>query len=408
MSRSLIRSLSHEGLTVIDSCDVPALEDLKSAIAQSLNHPTDFPSVDLALLPGDTATVCVSGRTPRLPEVIEGVLDALAPCRPSAVDVVIDELGDAAMLAAIQAAAGERADVHLHVADDRSELAYLAADAEARPVYLNRRIVDADWVLPIAIHRGGCDEMTESLIYPALADSATHNRRIDQGTDTALESSPAWLVGVQLMMALDINDSGAVCGVRCGMRRQSPDPSDASSTETSDASKASATFPAVVVSFDGLDEWDWPSAIDAVGHATALLEEDGVIVVELPPQGSPPVPTTWQADQDLDSEASTGELPAWDPMRARMKTLVQVTQNYRVFVLDSRDGPQPVDASEDASTGDRRSIRDSLAHHWGIETIDDGVGLERLLGEFDRVGWWRAAGVPPTGTPNPSASADRC
>ncbi len=58
-------------------------------------------------------------------------------------------------LAEIRSHLADEVEVVVHSSQRRDDLRYLAANASADPIYLNRYIVDADVVVPIVVARCG-------------------------------------------------------------------------------------------------------------------------------------------------------------------------------------------------------------------------------------------------------------
>jgi Lactate racemase N-terminal domain len=369
-------------IALIAACHVSEVTDLGKTVVQTLKHPIDFPGLDQVVLAGDTVAIAVSARIPRLSEIVDVVLDELGQCKPAAIDVIVDDLMTDSQLEALDAVIGQRAEIQRHDSNIRGDLSYLAADQKARPIYLNRRLVDADFVLPIVAVRGGEKSFTETLIYPDLADAQTKIRLANDSPEELERDwpteEPAWLLGIQLMMSVEINNEGQVCGVRCGLRNPSRSIPGASLKDPEDA------FDLVVASVEGLTKADdWSSAIGAIEAAAKFVEPEGTIVLwsnlQTEPPSSPAGDSRWdddeepqtnrsddddyegnEVDQADEVEAKTDDLPRWD----------------RTILLHSG-------LSED--------VTDSR----GIESIASIDELQRLASGFGRVGWLRAAQIEP-------------
>lgn len=134
--------------TLVTECRGPAGvtgEAARDLVARALEAGGHGPPLSAHVVPGDRAAIAVAGEIPQGP----GVLDALSGCL--AAGGVAAE--DTAILQAAPLEAARRPDVLPGAVpfDPTSETAtaYLAADAEARPLYLARSLVDADVVVAV-------------------------------------------------------------------------------------------------------------------------------------------------------------------------------------------------------------------------------------------------------------------
>jgi hypothetical protein len=396
----LQQQIRQDEIHLIETCDVPEVSDLNAAIIQSLQSPIDFPGLDQVVLAGDTVAIAVSTRIARLGEIINVVLDEIGRCQPAAIDVIVDDRMTDAELEALDAVIGQRAEIQRHDSNLRGDLSYLAADQKARPIYLNRRLVDADFVLPIVASRGGGKSCTETLIYPELADAQT-KIRLANDTPEQLQrdwptEEPAWLLGVQLMMLVDVNDEGQVCGIRSGLRAPSR------SNVGRPLNTKEDSFELVIASVDGLTKTDdWDSLLDAIESAAKFVEPEGTIVLWSTVQTEPPtlrsdgglsdeaqwdqddVPQADRRDDDdyegrndetSDSiEADSDDLPRWDLAIQNGRRWARLLQNYRILL--------------------HSGLSEELTDSKGIESIASVDELRRLTSGFRRVGWLRAAHI---------------
>jgi nickel-dependent lactate racemase len=193
-----------------------ALDDPARATAAALRSPLDLPPVAQALTPDDHVVLAVDSETPQAPLVTAGAIHALREggATPERIAVVLSHARNGSHefespFLADKALADVA--VEIHDPDDTDGLCYLATTDEQHPVYLNRRIVEADFVLPIGPLRlpssfgyfgawGG--------LFPAFADVATHKRyqsplalrRAHSGSLAHEAQEAAWLLGVQFVV----------------------------------------------------------------------------------------------------------------------------------------------------------------------------------------------------------------
>src|SRR5690606_25699762 len=133
--------------------DLQALPDPRRAMREALERPEDFPPIHDAIVPGDSITIAVDPNLPSLIECVSGVLDAIASDQFSRIDVLVGEDASTQTMQRLTVAVGDQATVHLHNPESQESLGYLAADESADPIYLNRLLLEADVVVPLAIAR---------------------------------------------------------------------------------------------------------------------------------------------------------------------------------------------------------------------------------------------------------------
>src|SRR5262249_47811069 len=115
----------------------------------ALEAPRDYPALRPTGVPRDRVTIALDPAIPRC----GGVLDVIAE--------ILREAGVAGenLTVLLPPVGGEALDLSLptgavlavHDPTDRTELAYLATTKEGRRVYLNKRLTDADMVLPVGL-----------------------------------------------------------------------------------------------------------------------------------------------------------------------------------------------------------------------------------------------------------------
>jgi nickel-dependent lactate racemase len=144
---------------------------------EALEHPHGFEAMRRALTPDDRVTVVLDPSLPAVGPVLTEVLAHLVSggihldavtvlTAPGAPDDWVEALPD------------ELTDVRAEVHDpaDRQKLAYLATTKAGRRLYLNRTLVDADFV--VVVSGRGYDPLTgyagaEAAVFPVLSDEET-------------------------------------------------------------------------------------------------------------------------------------------------------------------------------------------------------------------------------------------
>src|SRR6266540_4693863 len=182
----------------------------RELVREALEAPFGFEPLRRALTPDDHIAIVLDASLPHAAELLAGVLDHLgtAGIAPAAVTIItppgsredwIDELPD------------EFADVTAETHDpaDRKKLAYLASTKEGRRVYLNRTVVETDFIVvltgrrfdPVRVYAGA-----EVALYPELADeeirAANAGPYTRQSPWSGHEESHevAWLLGTPFLV----------------------------------------------------------------------------------------------------------------------------------------------------------------------------------------------------------------
>jgi nickel-dependent lactate racemase len=214
----------------------------REQVRAALDAPFGFEPLRRALTPDDRIAVVLDPDLPQAAELLAGVLDHLGTTGigPAAVTVLtlpgarqdwIDDLPD------------EYADLtaETHDPSDRTKLAYLATTKSGRRVYLNRTLVEADFM--ILLTGRGYDPLTgyagaEAAVFPALGDDEIRGEFAGDFSSDAPGSEAwpvrtesgevAWLLGtpflVQVILGADDTVQDVVAGLLDsgaeGVRRQ--------------------------------------------------------------------------------------------------------------------------------------------------------------------------------------------
>src|SRR6056297_456891 len=157
-------------------------QDVPTTTFEALQKPEEFPPINGAIVSGDRVVLAVDPNVPDVVQIIRGVVRAIGQTDASQLDVLLWDEASVETVESIQAEVGPGSRVVSHRPSDRRELSYLAADQAGEPIYLNRMLVDADFVLPIVAGRPVAEVHDQDLtgVYPALADSRARLRHRDQ------------------------------------------------------------------------------------------------------------------------------------------------------------------------------------------------------------------------------------
>ncbi len=276
---------------------VTPLDDPSAAVAAALADPIEFPPLARALVPGDRITLALDHGVPRAASVVAGVVHTLlqAETPPGDISIVVTKADDKSAhfdpTAELPAHVREQVHVVTHDPADSTSLAYLAASKEAKPIFLNRAICDADVVLPI-----GCLRLDSSLgyiglyggLFPTFSDEETqarfrapsstdwpaHQRRRREEADEA-----AWLLGVQFTLQIVPGPGDSILHILAGE-------SDAVLRRGRQLCEAAWLYRVprraslVVATIEGgQDQQTWDNFARALFAASQAVEDDGAIVL---------------------------------------------------------------------------------------------------------------------------------
>jgi hypothetical protein len=373
----LIPAIESKQVWELEPSDERECNDLPQAVYDALQNPVDFPPLDSAIVPGDRVAIAVDPRVPSVAEIVLGAAKAIGQTEAGAIDIVLTDEARRETLDSIRDVVDSDVNVLVHHSFDRDGLRYLAADTAADPIYLNRYLVDADFVLPIVVSPR--DETSESQdltgVFPRFADSASRLRAASNADQQANDTSGlAWQLGIHVMVSLMTARNGRVTAVIVGT------PFDAGQRMKELQQKA-PEFPEtpslVVVSLDGDGQQQtWGNAARAVSIAARHADTESTIVlwseIDSPPTGQL---LTLASDSDANARLEPVEsgdgFPIWDDTVLIAETIRQVASEHRLLIHSSID----------------RETIESL----GLGVVESADELTRLSESFDSCGVIRAA-----------------
>jgi len=285
---------------LVAECDGPRgdpLDDPAAAVAAVLGEPLQFPSIREATVPGDRVVVALDRGVPQAPALVEGVVRALlgGSTQPEDITVVRPkedvESGREDPRSLLPREIREAVRLVTHDPADRERLAYLAASEDARPIYVNRTIFDADLVLPIGLlrpeaslgyvgmHSGlfptfADEEAQRRFLAPSsVASPVQHRRRCSEVKEAA------WLLGIQFTIQVVPGAGSSVLHVLAGIADAvlSRGGQLCESAWALDIPRRASLVVATIVG--GRDQQTWENFARALSAAQRVVAEDGAIAV---------------------------------------------------------------------------------------------------------------------------------
>lgn len=359
---------------LIAECDAPrgqAITDLPAAVAAALDAPLDFPPLCQAVVPGDRVAIVLDEGVPQVPTLVAAVVERLVSAGISPDDITMVHSAANAAAATIDprgqipAEIREQIPLVVHDPDSHEHLSYLAASAEAKPIYIHRAIHEADLIIPI-----GCLRLDDSLgyygvsggLFPAFSDTKSLER---YRSPVSIESDVqrkrlrkeaeevVWLMGVSFTIQVVPGANGQVLHVLAGAMPAVCKQGKRLCREAwaySVPQRASL----VVASIAGEStQQTWQNLARAISAASRAVSEDGVIAIcsDLAEEPGPALQRLAGAD---DAQQALREIIKVRPPDSLPATqLLHATQRGPVYLLSQLDqelveqlGATPVASAE--------------------------------------------------------------
>lgn len=268
-------------------------------------------------MPGDQVILAVADSLPCMEQVVEGVVKSLvdAGADPGSVTVLLSEK-HRHRLDELRLRSAEPVHWVCHDPDQEEEMAYLATTEEGRPIFLNRRLTDADLVIPIGSFRTGTvyDHFgIHTPIFPTFTNRATI---VEFGSSKSQDSRGrrhkrhiyeadriGWLLGIVFSIQVIPGRAGQVVGVIAGQveqvkheairtyrqawHHQIPSQADLvililddGANQTDGANQANGVSKADIKSPSrAANQNGWSTLVQSLSDAVALVEPDGAAVI---------------------------------------------------------------------------------------------------------------------------------
>jgi hypothetical protein len=352
------------GALIASCCGPDAVEsDVAAATKAAWEAPLDFPPLPQAIVPGDRVVLALGPGVAQAAEVVAAIVPVLCEAAVEPGDITVlrtvddAEAGEPDPRSRLSA---EHSNVQLavHNPSEQDDLGFLAADEHGEPVYVNRRLCDADVVIPIGClrperppqadgHRqNGKAGLWNDTLYPTFADSKTTKRLANSGVPlTAGQAAQrrkqvdhlAWLLGIQATIQVVPAGGDAALRVLAG----SPEAVFHAGRELC-RSQWQPEIPRraklIIVGISGSrPQQTWENVHRALEAAIELVEEGGAIVLctELE---SPPGRALKQLAESADTETTQSRLRkdrSADAAVARL--LAEALDRVTVYLLSRLD-----------------------------------------------------------------------
>ncbi len=309
-------------------------EWLRKSLHAALQDPVDYPSLSDACFPDDRIVLAVEAGLPEAGPVVAAVLSYLleSGVSPARVQVLLaSEPGLRLEVHNEIQRLDVAIDVREHHARDRSDMAYLAADRAARPVYLNRALCDADLVMTI-----GCLRCPSPIVYgglpggvfPAFSDEASQIRfarrsamgaRKDAHRLQQQANEAQWLFGARFGVLTIPAAQEGVCRVLAGDRERITEKGREAYEQVWNSVLEGFSRVVVATLTGGQRSQTWDNVVRCLECASRVATEDAAIVlctkVAVAPPEDCPVPRDrvyMMSDVEADAIEAQGITPIRD------------------------------------------------------------------------------------------------
>jgi nickel-dependent lactate racemase len=279
---------------------VAAAEDLPATIAAALESPRGLPSLDQVIVPGDTVALAIDPSLPALAEVVGRVARWLCEkgTEPSNLKIVLAS-HDPQMVREVEQglescfASGpfdaKQVAIEGHDPDDPQRCAYVAANEDSEPIYMNRTLVDADVVIPLVCtrHADTLDYLGPYSIFPLLSNRSTLgefyslsrlNDPVARGKLKLWADQAAWWLGLLAAVQVVPAEGNRVAAVLSGLNEELEVASQEAFTKLwrSDCGQSEI----VIALLDGSQsQQNWREVARGLRNATRFASLGGAIVI---------------------------------------------------------------------------------------------------------------------------------
>jgi len=280
-------------------CKVPRGEPLAAigdAMRQALGEPLDFPPLARAVVPDDKVAIALDPGVPRPAELVSEAVNMVLASGVLAADitlVVAPSGSDGQARNELSLLAEEvRAAItcETHDPKQRGSLSYLGATSDGKPVYLNRVIYDADFVISIGLLRPEAAlgyHGVNSTVFPTFADAAEIARHHTSQAETPRARNKlrkradevGWMLGARFTLQVVPGKTDQILHVLAG---DSAAVHEAGSRLYEEAWGCHPPSRAdlVVATIEGdASEQTWENVARALATASAVVNEDGSVAI---------------------------------------------------------------------------------------------------------------------------------
>ena len=367
----------HSVITIEDGTagvDKPK-EELGASLWRALEHPIDYPPLATAFVRGDRIVLAVEPGVPQVEAVLGEVVAYLLD--HGVEDGQLTILLHSANAWLVEPLANQFAErfessveVCLHHEQDQEGMGYLAADQHAEPIYIDRRLLEADLVLPISCARDPQSWAYAGLygIVPWFTDQKTQQRwRADSVKLGQAAVAPrlriarevAWLLGIQPVLAIVPGPEGAIERFFFGQVERIEKVIEESGF-TSCVREPLQPVDLLVTTIDGdRTEQNWDNVARVLFLAEHFLSPSGSVAIITDLDQAPGAAFRWLSSPETTASAERHLLKSHHPHALAAIEILRAKSCHRLYLMSRLPAEQ--------------------VEEWGITPIHDPTELERLV-----------------------------
>ena len=343
---------------VVAQCDAPRgepLTDLGGAVATAVAAPVDFPPLKRATVPGDRIAIAVEHGVPQAAEIVAAVIDNLVKggADPANIKVLRSstdvDVGTIDPRSSLSPELKDQIALETHHPGDKGQMSYLAASAKGAPIYLNRTLADADFIVPIGclrVHSALGYHGVHDALFPTFSDQETQDRfRVTDASHSESESElrrqeaqeVAWLLGILFTIQVVPGAGESVLHVLAG------EPGEVFKRGSKLCQAAwSYSVPTraslVVAAIEGSsDQQTWENVARALAAASRAVVDDGAIALCTAVEAQPGPSLRRVAKADDPDRAIRRIRKEKQPDLVAAAQLAQTLERVKVYFLSRLD-----------------------------------------------------------------------
>lgn len=371
----------------------PSSTPLRDLVRQALESPLEFPCVSAAILDEDAVAIAIEEGVPEAPAIVVEIVRWMLEqnFKPQQITVVLGSR-DPALVAQVKLALAEcssedpqRTVVRMveHDPNLSERLEYIAAAKSADPIYIQRDLAEAAFVVPVYCirHPDAPSASDQYAMSPMFADAKTqqrwhlawmHDNVQHKHTQLRLSREAGWLMGIQFAMAVVPAIGGRVAQLIGGdpatVHQHALEAWQGASKVNLDQSPL---YDLIIACVDGpQDQQTWMNVARAVWQADQRLQPAGRVVV-CADLGRVTDGIAQLASDEPDEELQRHLLHS-ESQDAFAATILRSIQAKRSIYLCS-------------------NLNEGQIESLGFAFITDSSDIERLAQSAGRVGWLPAS-----------------
>jgi hypothetical protein len=344
------------------------------------DNPIDYPPLSSAFLGGDRIALAVEPGFAEVESLVTEVVGYFIRngAQPAQIHVLLTQSH-----AWLQESLTERlrlrfdGPIAIEIHDDQApdSMGYLAADHYAEPIYINRTLLDADFVLPISCARDPSMWAYTGLygIVPWFTDSKTHHRWRQEAAGQDIDhpqrriktaKEVAWLLGIQPVLAVVPGPHGRIDSLYFG-NVEKIEQSIERAMSGRKISEPTQLADLLVATIDGdRDQQSWDNVARILFLAERFLHRDGSIAVITDLDQPPGAVFRWLSSAEERESTERHLLKSSHPHALAAIEILRSQTRHKLYLMSR--------------------LPSERVEEWGMAAIENTHELEHLIRSHER------------------------